>query len=346
MPPSPSPASLAPLAPLVPLALGALFLLSSSSASAVPPLPRPTWPAEAPPAAASPAPSAEPADKLRRGIVAIELNGRPVSVGTVLANDGRVLTSLSGLGGAPQAQLRYADGTTVLAKVVHTETDWDLALLAPQAGKWKDGLTASEVDPQATELRLMLPTRGKLGPVAVGFKGRTDAKSREGTPLLNTLDLDLKGALPVAGAPVIDDKGSAVGLLIRACQVRSTAPCAAMVVGAPVSAIRSFLMRTPATAVAPPPWLGIRGASAQAGSVKGVRVLDVGAQSPAQKAGLRGGPDPQASDMIIAVDGAPVETPEQLAALVARKAVGDSVKLLVFDGSKFREVPVTLRTAP
>jgi serine protease Do len=334
-----------PLAPAAVLA-ASLFV---SAASALPPLPVSSTPPSAPSASASgaaPAAPQDPAEKLRRGVVAIEIGGKPVAIGTVLANDGRVLTALSGLGGAEQAQIRYADNSTVAAKVGHKDSDWDLVLLVPQTGRWKDGLSASELEPNVTDLRLVLPTRGKLGPIGVGLKGRTDAKSKEGTPLLNTLDLDMKGALSVPGAPVIDSRGNAVGVLVRACQVKSTAPCAPTTVGAPVSALRSFLIRTPATAVAPSPWLGLRGAPSQAGSIKGVRVLDLAPGSPAEKAGLKASPDPARSDMIVAVDGAPVETPEQIVELVAKKGIGDTTKLLVFDGTKFREAAAVLRASP
>ncbi len=269
-----------------------------------------------------------------------------MAIGTVLANDGRVLTSLSGLGATDQAQIRYADNTTVVAKIGHKDADWDLVLLIPQTGRWKEGLSASELEPNVTDLRLVLPTRGKLGPVGVALKGRTDAKSKGGTPLLNTLDLDMKGALSVPGAPVVDSRGNAVGVLVRACQIKSTAPCAPMSIAAPVSALRSFLIRTPVTAVAPSPWLGLRGSPAQLGSIKGVRVLDLAPGSPAEKAGLRANADAARSDMIVAVDGAPVETPEQIVDLVGKKAIGDTTKLLVFDGSKFREAAAVLRASP
>lgn len=330
---------------LLPVAL--LVLAAPSVAAALPPLPGSGGPA-APAAASSakPAAPAEAGDALRRGVVAIEVGGKPVAIGTVLANDGRVLTALSGIGAAETVQIRYADNSTVAAKVGHKDDAWDLALLVPQSGKWKEGLSASSLEPNVTDLRLVLPTRGKLGPVPVALKGRPDAKSKDGTPLLNTLDLDLKGALSVPGAPVIDGAGKAIGVLVRACQVKSTAPCAPVSVAAPVSAIRSFLMRTPATAVAPSPWLGLRGAPSQAGSIKGVRVLDLAPGSPAEKAGLKPNTDPTKSDVIVAVDGAPVETPEQLAELVGKKTIGDSAKLLVFDGSKFREAVAVLRAAP
>jgi S1-C subfamily serine protease len=46
------------------------------------------------------------------------------------------------------------------------------------------------------------------------------------------------------------------------------------------------------------------------------------------------------------VDGQSVETPEQLAEVIAKRAIGQTVKFLVFSGGKFRDVPVLLRPAP
>jgi serine protease Do len=119
-----------------------------------------------------------------------------------------------------------------------------------------------------------------------------------------------------------------------------------MTVGAPVFALRNFLVHTPANAVQPAPWLGIGTAPAQNGNTKGVRVMGVQPQSPAEAAGLKAQQDPAQSDIIVAVDGQPVDSPEALAQQIGKHAVGQTIKLLVFGGDKFREVPVTLKAAP
>jgi S1-C subfamily serine protease len=75
--------------------------------------------------------------------------------------------------------------------------------------------------------------------------------------------------------------------------------------------------------------------------VKGVKVMGVAPGSPAEKAGLKAG-----DDVVVAIDGQSVETPEQLAEVVAKRAIGQTVKFLVFSGGKFRDVPVILRPAP
>jgi serine protease Do len=113
------------------------------------------------------------------------------------------------------------------------------------------------------------------------------------------------------------------------------------VFGAPVTTIRSFLSKTPASASVPAPWLGIRGETGAAGTARGVRVVAVAPQSPAEKAGLKAD-----GDVIVAVDGQPIDTPEKLADAIAKHAVGESVKILVFGQDKFREVSVALSKTP
>lgn len=330
----------------------------------LPALPGANAPAQAPPAAAAaPTTPQQLYEHVRRGVVVVLKNGAPAAIGTVLGTDGRILTALSGLGGAEGADVLYADGTTVHAKVGNTDAADDLALLVPATHKFADGLAASELDPIGAQIRALLPSRGaKLAPAAADVKGKADAHTRDGAPLLQMLDVDVKGPL-IAGAPLLDSTGSVVAVLVRACkgaaaaaQPQETNPwagwgsvpqasakaaaCAPVVVGAPVATIRSFLTKQPAAASAPAPWLGIRGETASDGQVHGVRVLAVAPKSPAEAAGLK-----SAGDVIAAVDGQSVDSPEKLSDAIAKHAPGETVKLLVFGDGRFREVPVVLRAA-
>lgn len=341
------------------LGLAGLFVTSVAFAAPLPALPGAN---DAPPAQAPAAPSAGGSldfTQLRRGVVQVEQQGRPMAVGTVLSKDGRVLTSLSALAGVDAPEIRYADGTVVKTKIGHKDKGWDLALLIPQSGKWLDGLMPTDADPTGLSLQAFLPKAGKLGPTAVGLKGKVEAHGKEGEPLSNVLDFDLKGLPSIPGAPIINPDGRVIGILAKACKDaapaeadkseakdgKAKAPaCNPVTIGVPVTALRSFLMKTPTTAVAPAPWLGLGGQSTESGNVKGVRVMGVAPGSPAEKAGLKAiGESP---DVIVAVEGQPVETPEQLAETIAKRAIGQTVKLLVFSQGKFREVPVTLRAAP
>jgi serine protease Do len=333
----------------------------AADASAAPPLP--SLPGAGPPPATAPVPSPAPAgatpgapapapteasgftaDQVRRGIVQVEQGGRPLGVGTVLLNDGRILTALSALGGVEQPEIRYADGSVVKTKVGHKDKAWDLALLIPLTGRWVDGLVPTGTDPQGADLRSFAPKAGKLAPAPIAVKGRVDPRSKDGDVLRAALDLDLKGAANTPGAPILDGTGRVVGILVHACKDGgAAAPCSTITVGAPVYALRGFLMKTPASAIQPAPWLGLGGAPSAEGNVKGVKIMGIAPGSPAEKGGLKAGDAP---DTIVAVDGVPVETPEQLAEVIAKRAIGQQVKLLVFAAGKFREAQVTLRPAP
>jgi serine protease Do len=327
----------------------------------LPPLPG-QGAANAGPAAGSPNDSAPPGavtpqqlyEHVRRGVVAIQRNGVPAAVGTVLSGDGRILTALSALGGSEGADVRYADGTSVHAKVERSDKTLDLALLLPEPNQWKDGLTASELNPAGADIRAMLPGRNAhFGPATASLKGREDAHARTGEPLLRMLDVDVQGP-PLAGAPLLDASGAVLGVLVHACKGVPAAAaadafkgaCQAVVLGEPVAAIRQFLSPLaasvsaapqPATPAAAAPWLGVRVEPQSSGDVHGVRVSGVAPSSPAEKAGLKPG-----TDILVAVDGEPISAPEGLAAAIAKHAPGDTLKVLAFGGGSFRQLAIVL----
>jgi serine protease Do len=286
--------------------------------------------------------------------VTVEHGGRVLGIGTILNGDGRILTALSGLGGQEAVDVRYADGSVVHTRVGHKDKPWDLALLVPASGHWTDGLPASEQDPSpGSAMSAFVTTNGKPAFVTSAFKGKLDARGKDGEPLQGVLDLDLKGATPTAGTPVLDAHGAVVGILVRACRaveaaspVKGPLPCTPFAVAVPIPSIRHFLAQTPAAATTPSPWLGVRGESDLNGSVKGVRILAIAPGSPAEKGGLRANAERAQSDLVVAVDGQPVDSPEKLGETIAKHAVGDTVKLLVYSGERFRELNVVLKPAP
>lgn len=294
-------------------------------------------------------------DKVRKGVVSVELGGRVAALGTVLGTDGRVLTSLTGLGAATEADVRYADNHVVHARIGHKDAQSDLALLVPQTGKWTDGLAASESDPAWVDLRAIGLNQGKLAVVSAKVRGRILAWAKDGSPLPNVLDLDLGVGGTTPGAPLIDGGGAVAGIVVRACKAgdggsAAGGQCVPVWIGAPVATMRSFLVKTPTNAAQPAPWLGINGAPDASGPSKGVRVVAVAPGSPAEKAGLKAG-----ADLIAAVDGQPVDSPERMSELIGRHAIGETVKLLVLSGAwsgpdktpeKFREVAIVLKAAP
>ena len=168
----------------------------------------------------------------------------------------------------------------------------------------------------------MLPSRGgRLGATPAEVRGDVAAHGEKGQPTVRMLDVSVK-APTMAGAPLLDSGGRVVAILVHACKVIPTfppastmgggeplplppPPCVPETLGAPVAAIRSFLAGPVSPAA---PWLGIRGEPELQGSVRGVRVVATAPSSPAERAGLR-----PSADVIVAVDGQSVDTPERLA---------------------------------
>lgn len=286
-------------------------------------------------------------EKAMRGVVVVERAGQVIGLGTALSGDGRILTALSPLGSGNDIDVRFADGKVVRAKLGHHDRMWDLALLVPQTGKWTEGLTASTRDPVRPDavIRSYTASRGKVAPGAMVIRGRRTLLGADDVELPNALELGSRVSPLDLGSPIIDEDGRVVSLLVRGCSPNEGRPCTPVAFGVPINAIRSFLKTVPPTAVAPSAWLGIEGIADVATVVKGVRVQAVQANSPAAEAKLVGG-DATASDMIVAVAGVPVTTPESLGEAIRARAVGEKVSLLLFGQGKYREVTVVLRQTP
>lgn len=311
-----------------------------------------------PPATTPPAPSADadkpartPLDEARDGVVVIERRGRPVGLGFVLTGDGRVLTSLSVIGDGNHVDARYADGSLVGLKVGHSDRVWDLALLVPQVGRWEGGLRASTADPlaQGSHIRTFAK-RGRAAQVAsVVLKGRTELLGGDGELLRDAIEITTRIPASDMGAPLVDEQGRVLGLVGNACKPvegKPDAPCRPVAYGVPLDALRQFLRSAPANAIPPSPWLGIQGVAATTPVARGVRVVHVHPSSPAAAALLEDGKDGKGNDIIVAVDGTPVLSPEQLADIVRARAVGDGVQLIVLRAGKFHVVQTTLTAAP
>jgi len=280
------------------------------------------------------------ADRIRDALVTVQAGGRATGVGVVLDGDGRIISSLSAVGPHDEADVRYANGHTAHVRAMHKDAVLDLALLVPMTGHYTTGLLASELDPMTVELRTASLATGRPTLVPAKLKTRIDAHAKDGTLLSGAWELD---HAPPAGAPLLDPQGRSLGIAGRACRGAGgdQAPCASVTVVIPILSIRIFLSHTPATAVAPSPWLGINGVPDSVNGIRGVRVQAVAPRSPAEHSGLH-----TQTDLIVVADGQPLDTPERLAQIVAKHAVGDVLKLSVFSGGRYRDVSVTLGAPP
>jgi len=290
-------------------------------------------------------------EKVSKGVVTIERAGTVLGIGTVLANDGRILTALSPLGTGNDLDIKYADGTSAKAKVGHHDRTWDLALLVPQSGKWKDGLQAStkatiREDAAASIKSFSVGKGNKLTTGNMVLKSIRNLLGADDKEVDNVIELGSRVVPTDLGSPILDEDGKVLGMLARGCapSTEKDKPCTPVAFGVPLTSIKGFLKTVPATAVAPAPWLGIQGVTDSNAVAKGVRILTVHPDSPAEGAKLKG--DKTAGDLILAVAGTPVTSPDSLADAIKEFSIGDKVSLLIFSGGKYKTVNVQLKAPP
>ncbi len=188
-------------------------------------------------------------------------------------------------------------------------------------------------------------SKGKVSAAPIVLRSHRSLLGGDDKPLENAIEIGSRVNPVDLGSPVIDEEGRVVAVLGRGCAPVENRPCTPVAFGAPIGSIKSFLRTVPANAVAPAAWLGIQGVSETGGVAKGVRILSVHPDSPANEAHLKGG-ERGASDLILAVAGTPVTSPEALAEAIRAHGIGEKVPLTVFSQGKYQEVVIVLRAAP
>ena len=275
------------------------------------------------------------------GLVVLERGGKVLGVGTILNTDGRILTALSTLVDARPVDVRYADGTRTSARIGHADRGKDLALVVPQSGWHKQGMKASNAAPSGSLRAFTGGPTGAAPGARVTLKGAGKFRGLDGKPV-EALELSTPLDPGSAGTPLIDEAGEVSALVTRACRPTTSPACVPVAVAVPVSVVREFLRQTPATAMLPIPYIGVKGIAEDTGSVRGVRVTIVTPGSPAAAAGLRAGKDLASSDVLVAIDGVPIINPEVLRSTIGERSVGDVLDLLLFTNGRFRHVTVVV----
>ncbi len=286
-----------------------------------------------------------------RAVVTLERHERPMGMGVALAHDGRILTAYSILGDHADVDVRYADGALVRARLQDHDLGWDLALLTPEESPHSQGAPASGRDPTRSTGHLAAfapaPGRKSVVPTPVTLKGRRTFRGAGDAVLEGAWELATKVSPGQLGSPIVDETGGVIAVVGRGCLPAEDASpgCALSPFGAPMDAIRRFLLHAPVRAPFVRPTLGLQGVAESTGPAKGVRIQVVQSEGPADEAGLRGG-EREKANLLVAVDGTPVPTPEALQEVIRPRSVGDRVSLLILREGKYQVVQAVLEAAP
>ncbi|MGB9858081.1 MAG: S1C family serine protease [Dictyoglomaceae bacterium] len=161
-----------------------------------------------------------------------------------------------------------------------------------------------------------------------------------------------------SGGPLLNIKGEVIGINTA---IRSDAQGIGFAI--PINKAKEIADKLIKEGKVTYPWIGIKGYAIEPDYLnyikfpveKGVVIAEVVPGSPADKAGLRGG-DRQiyiddtpliiGGDIIIKIDGKPVETMEELRSEVQKRKVGDWVTLTYIRGNKEYTVKLQLAAMP
>jgi len=265
--------------------------------------------------------------------------------GFLITPDGYLVTNSHVAGGASAIEVTLPDGRTASAEIVGDDPDSDLAVLKVAAGDlaWSRFGDSSAVRVGQIAIAIGSPY-GFQHTVTAGIVsalGRS-MRSRTGRMLDNILQTDASLNPGNSGGPLVDARGAVIGVntaVILPAQGICFAIAASTAERVAILLIREGRVRRA--------YLGIGGETLALprrivrhfglARDSGVRIETVEGGSPAAAGDLHRG------DVVVAVDGAPVASVDDLQRLLVGDAIGRAVDVTVVRRDRVLTLPVTPR---
>jgi serine protease Do len=281
--------------------------------------------------------------------------------GFIIDNEGHILTNNHVVENTTDVKVVLHDGQTPNAEIVGTDRENDLALLKVDPSKLS-AITplplgdSDKVKPGQMAIALGSPFELE-GSITVGIisgVGRPLTGSSQRT-MLNILQTDAAINPGNSGGPLLNSSGEVVGIN-TAIETLSSGIGFAI----PINTAKSLLPELLKGGEVQTAWLGIQTIDIDEELVSelnlsvhsGIYVVNVTADGPAEKAGLKGGGLDQqgklmpGGDIITAIDGKSIRKVEDVLTYLNSKRPGDNVSLSVQRGEKVLTIQVTLGEWP
>jgi S1-C subfamily serine protease len=272
-------------------------------------------------------------------VVGVEAGRRARGTGVVWSADGLIVTAEHVVPHDEGIRVRLGDGRQIDAALVGRDPTTDLAVLrigdvALQVPNWAE---PSSLRVGHLVLALGRPgqrVRATLGIVSVLGEGwQTPAGGR----LDRYLEADVRLHPGFSGGPLIDSRGNVLGLntagLRRGGSLTVVSPTVRRVVEALVTHGR---IRRGYLGIATQPVRLAQASAERAHQPRGLLVLDVEPESPAERGGLLLG------DTLLTVAGQPVRYPEELFGVLSGDRIGTSVSTQILRAGAVVELLLTV----
>ena len=294
--------------------------------------------------------------------------GGCIGSGFVIDKEGHVVTNNHVATAAADLLVTLADDHTVPANVVGTDPGSDLAVL--QIDVPPEELTVAvlgesaslQVGQRAIAIGNPFGLERTITTGVISSLGRTLERDDSDFQLAQVIQTDAAINPGNSGGPLLDSRGRVIGVNTA---IRSlTGVNSGVGFAIPVDTVKRVVPELIAHGRYRHTWVGIRGRTITREIVEamglpvelGVLVAEVEPDSPADKAGLRGGerevtvagmPMLAGGDIIIAIEGQSIsDFADLINYLVANTSVGDVVRLTIIRGDKQLEIQVTLAERP
>jgi len=294
--------------------------------------------------------------------------------GFVWSSDGYIVTNNHVVSGADKIEVKFADGTTVSAKLVGADPNSDLAVVKVENPGFalnpvtisdssivKVGQVAVAIgNPFGLENTMTVGIVSALGRTLPASETSTDGNSYSIPDIIQT-DAPINPGN--SGGPLVDGQGALIG--VTSAIESSTQSNAGIGFAIPSNIVSRVVPELIKNGKYEHPYLGISGLSLTPDVAKGMKldttlrgvlVEEILSGGPAEKAGLRGstqqvtidGQDVTVGgDVITAIDKTPVKTIEDLIAYLAdHTSVGQKVSLTILRDGKEQTVEATLLANP
>jgi S1-C subfamily serine protease len=292
--------------------------------------------------------------------------GTATGSGFVVDKDGTIITNAHVVEGASNVEVRFDEnGEFIKADVKGVDTSTDIAVLKIDSSK-VDNLTpiplgdSSKVQVGDPVIAIGNPF-GYARTVTTGIVSglQREIQAPNGFTIPDVIQTDASINPGNSGGPLLDANGRVVGINS---QIATGGGQGSVGIGfaVPINTAKELLPDLKAGETIERAYLGVQmqdvskqlAEDLNLASDKGALVVDVTQDSPADKAGLRGGRTdtaegiPAGGDLIVAVDGKQVSDSNDVANAISHKRPGDEAEITYYRGDSKKTVTVTLAKRP
>lgn len=283
--------------------------------------------------------------------------------GFLINNDGYILTNYHVISGGRRVRVTLDDQTQYDARPLDIDRSDDLALIKIDPRKPLTFLRLGDSDKLQVGQKVLaignpFGLEGTLTTGVVSSIGRT-IQANEGERLEGMIQTDAAINGGNSGGPLLDSLSNVIGINTAILGEKNIGIGFAL----PINRAKALLDDYRAGRVTERPHFGattvpVAGDLARALNLPaegGLLIQQVQPQSSASEAGLRGATGlvivgneqlGVGGDLIMAVDGKPVDREDALVRALSRKRVGDTIELTIFRNGRKSNVRMTLRRAP